>query len=51
MDNSDFLRTADRSSKDVAQGYVEDEFDGSLVPVPQEVNQFVELTFSFNQCS
>ncbi|XP_045156501.2 protein flp-like [Mercenaria mercenaria] len=39
MNDSDFLRTADRTKKDVAQGYADDEVRGGLVPVPEEVNK------------
>lgn len=39
MNDSDFLLSTDRTKKDVAQGYADDEFNGGLVPVPQEVNQ------------
>ncbi|XP_052796451.1 penicillin-binding protein 4-like [Mya arenaria] len=39
MHDSDFLATADRKSKDVSQGYADDEFTGDLVPVPEEVNR------------
>ena len=40
MKNSDFLRTADRTNRDVAQGYVDDETHGGLTPVPEEVNKY-----------
>lgn len=39
MNDSDFLLSADRSVKDVAQGYADDEINGGLVPVPEEVNK------------
>lgn len=41
MNDSDFLRTADRSKKDVAQGYADDEVNGGLIPVPEELNKCV----------
>ena len=40
MADSDFLRLADRSAKDVAQGYADDEVNGGVVPVPEEMNKY-----------
>ena len=40
MHNSDFLRTADRTKRDVAQGYADDETHGGLIPVPEELNKY-----------
>ena len=39
MYNSDFLRTADRTKRDVAQGYADDEINGRLIPVSEELNK------------
>ncbi|KAL4227709.1 hypothetical protein ACF0H5_013144 [Mactra antiquata] len=39
MTHSDFLRTVDRTAKDVAQGYADDEVNGGLVPVSEELNK------------
>lgn len=47
MNDSDFLRTADRSKKDVAQGYADDEVNGGLIPVPEELNKCVYMSASF----
>ena len=39
MTYSDFMTRADRKHKDVAQGYADDEINGGIVPVPEEVNK------------
>lgn len=39
MNDSDFLLTADRTKKDVAQGYADDEVYGGIVPVSEELNK------------
>lgn len=39
MTGSSFMTRADRTKLDVAQGYADDEENGGVIPVPEEVNK------------
>ena len=49
MTDSDFMTRVDRSTKDVAQGYADDEWTGGLVAVPEEVNKYANNILSFDK--
>ena len=39
MTGSSFMTRADRTTQDVAQGYADDEENGGVIPVPEEINK------------